>query len=276
MRNNYVKKIIQELFGDIGLSNDYLDLLNEYGLTKSQGLLIKEETTISASYLPEEAEDYEVLLFIIDIFRDTFIRTYSETNNKEINLDKLDNYKPYEMYWQITKDQEKTKTIIKPYTGEDYLNKTFLEDLVSFNLLGNYSHIIKILINTPSNEINKNNIRGYFLNKFEEINLLDKIEEEHPQSMKEAINYLMHNLDEEYIEKIKNNEENSIIDGFNCEMWIRNNFGLFQRINSKLVYDCYCSKYNEKGKYKRIVLDLPDSQSDIILKELKEYIRLRG
>lgn len=272
MRNNYAKKIIQELFGDNELSTDYLELLRKYGLTEDQGLIIKEKTILSVSHIPAEVEDYEMLLFTIDEFRDKFIKVYSELNDNEINLDKLNDYKPYELYWQITNDQEKTRTIIKSYTGEDYLNEIFLKDLLSFNLLGKYSWVLKILINTPSKELTKIDIRKYFLKKFEEINLLDKIEEKHPQSMKDAVTHLITNLDKKLIEKIKNNENCTLEENLFLGMYIRNEFGLNEKINSNLVYDCYCSKYNV-NVYEMMVLYLPEEQSSIILKELKEKLQ---
>ena len=51
-------------------------------------------------------------------------------------------------------------------------------------------------------------------------------------------------------------------------MWIRNEFGLNEKINSKLTYECYTSKYNDRGIGKMGPLWMADAASPVILKEL--------
>ena len=70
-----------------------------------------------------------------------------------------------------------------------------------------------ILFNIPSKEFIGQDVRQYCLLKFEELNLLDKIEEKHPQSMEDAVRYLICNLNQEEIDEIyessKDKYENS-------------------------------------------------------------------
>ena len=54
-------------------------------------------------------------------------------------------------------------------------------------------------------------------------------------------------------------------------MWIRNEFGINKGVNSQLLYDCYCSEYNDRG-LKAAVLFTPDCVSDIILKALWDEV----
>ena len=50
--------------------------------------------------------------------------------------------------------------------------------------------------------------------------------------------------------------------------WIRNEFGLNGKINSKLIYDCYTSEFNNEKIGKIGPLLMADAASPIILKEL--------
>ena len=58
-------------------------------------------------------------------------------------------------------------------------------------------------------------------------------------------------------------------------VWIRNEFGLNEKINSRLLYECYMSKYNcNKDIIGRMgPLFIADVASSIIVKELGEEIR---
>ena len=51
-------------------------------------------------------------------------------------------------------------------------------------------------------------------------------------------------------------------------MWIRNEFCLKEKINSKLVYECYISEYNNKEIGKMGPLWMVDASSPVILKKL--------
>ena len=266
------ENIISELFGAENLLDDYLTLLKNYQMTKEDGLSIRDETIEFVSSLNRynNYEDYEMMLFTIDEFRERFSKRFEKIHNREINLNTLDQYKPNKLYWKITNDKEKTKQILKPYTGEDFVNDLFLKDLVKYNLLGQYINMCGILFNIPSKEFIGQDVRQYCLLKFEELNLLDKIEEKHPQSMEDAVRYLICNLNQEEIDEIyessKDKYENS--NHFYLGMWIRNEFGLNEKVNSKLVYDCYTSKYNDRGIGKMGPLWMADAASPVILKEL--------
>ncbi|MBR3139465.1 MAG: hypothetical protein IKF11_01170 [Methanobrevibacter sp.] len=266
------ENIINELFGKEELSDDYLVLLKSYQITEEDGISIRDETVEFVSSLNRywNYEDYEMMLFTIDTFREHFSRRFKEIHNREINLDTLDQYKPNKLYWQITDDREKTKQLLALYTGEDFLNDIFLKDLVKYNLLGQYNNMRGILFNTPSKEFIGQDVRQCCLLKFEELNLLDKIEEKHPQSMKDAVRYLICNLNQEEIDEIYESGMNkyAVRNHFLLGMWIRNEFGLNEKINSKLIYDCYVSKYNDDNIGKMGPLWMADAASPVILKEL--------
>lgn len=245
------EEIINELFGTEELSDDYLTLLKNYQMTEKDGISIRDETIEFVSPLNRYGtyEDYEMMLITIDEFRRRFSKRFEEIHNREINLDILNRYKPNKLYWQITTDQEKTKQILEPYTGKDFVNDIFLKDLVKYNLLGQYINMCGILCDTPSKEFIGQDVRQCCLFKFEELNLLDKIEEKHPQSMKDAVKCLISNLNQEDIDVIYESAQDKYwgLEYYYLGMWIRNEFGLNEKINSKLTYECYTSKYNDRG-----------------------------
>lgn len=265
-------KLIIELFGEKELSDDYLTLLENYEMSKEDGISIRDETIEFVSPLNRYGtyEDYEMMMITIEEFRRRFSDRYKKIHNSEINLDTLNRYKPNELFWQITNDREKTKQILEPYTGEDFLNDIFLKDLVKYNLLGHYTNMCSFLYNTPSKEFIGRNVRQFCLLKFEKMNLLDKIEEKHPQSINDAIRYLISNLNQEDIEVIYKTalDKYGGLEYFYLGMWIRNEFGLNEKINSKLTYECYTSKYNDKGIGKMGPLWMADAASPVILKAL--------
>lgn len=266
------EEIISELFGTDELSDDYLTLLKNYQMTEEDGISIKDETIEFVSSLNRynNYEDYEMMLFIIDEFRERFSKRFEKIHNREINLDTLNQYKPNKLYWQITNDREKTRQILEPYTGKDFVNDIFLKDLVKYNLLGQYINMCGILCNTPSKEFIGQDVRQCCLLKFEELNILDKIEEKHPQSMKDAVRYLICNLSLEELDEVYENSMGIYkgINHFYFGVWIRNNFGLNQKVNSRLVYECYTSKHNDDSICKKGPLWMADAASPIIEKEL--------
>lgn len=266
------EEIINELFGTEELSDEYLTLLKYYQMTEEDGILIRNETIEFVSSLNRHGtyEDYEMMLITIDEFRRRFSERFEKIHNSEINLATLNKYKPNKLYWQITNDREKTKQILEPYAGEDFINDIFLKDLVKYNLLGQYINMCGILCNTPSKEFIGQDVRQRCLLKFEELNLLDKIEEKHPQSMKDAVRYLICKLNQEDIDVIYKTTMDKYggLEYFYLGMWIRNEFGLNEKINSKLTYECYMSKYNDGGIGKMGPLWMADAASPIILKEL--------
>lgn len=266
------EKLIYKLFGGSELSDDYLTLLKNYQMTEEDGISIRDETIEFVSSLNRynNYEDYEMMLFTIDEFRKCFSKRFEKIHNREINLDTLNQYKPNKLYWQITNDREKTRQILEPYTGKDFVNDIFLKDLVKYNLLGQYINMCGILCNTPSKEFIDQDVRQRCLLKFEELNLLDKIEEKHPQSMKDAVRYLISALSLEELDEVYQNSMGIYkgINHFFFGMWIRNNFGLNQKVNSRLVYECYTSKYNDDSICKKGPLWMADTASPIIEKEL--------
>lgn len=232
------EEIINELFGTEGLSVDYLKLLKDYQMTEEDGISIRDETIEFVSPLNRYGyyEDYEMMLFTIDEFRERFSKRFEKIHNREINLDTLNKYKPNKLYWQITNDREKTRQILEPYTGKDFVNDIFLKDLEKYNLLGQYINMCGILCNTPSKEFIGQDVRQCCLLKFEELNLLDKIEEKHPQSMKDAVRYLICNLNQEDIDVIYEStlDEYGGLEYIFLGVWIRNEFGTKRKDQLKI------------------------------------------
>lgn len=214
------EKLIYELFGGNELSDDYLTLLEKYQMTKEDGILIRDETVEFVSPLNRYGtyEDYEMMMITIDEFRRRFSDRFEKIHNREINLDVLNQYKPNKLYWDIKNDQKKTEQLLAPYTGEDFLNDIFLKDLVKYNLLGHYINMCHFLCNMPSKEFVGKDVRQCCLLKFEEMNLLDKIEKKHPQSMKDAVRYLICNLNQEEIDEIYERSMNRY-EGSNHSIW---------------------------------------------------------
>ena len=266
------EKLIYELFGENELSDDYLTLLENYQMTKEDGILIRDETIEFVSQLNqyETYEDYEMMMITIDEFRRRFSDRFEKIHNREINLDTLNQYKPNKLYWDIKNNQKKTEQLLAPYTGEDFLNDIFLKDLVKYNLLGHYTNMCHFLCNTPSKEFVGKDVRQYCLLKFEKMNLLDKIEKTHPQSMKDAVRCLISALSLEELDEVYENSRGIYkgINHFYFGVWIRNNFGLNQKVNSRLIYECYTSKHNDDSICKKGPLWMADAASPIIEKEL--------
>ncbi|WP_406536545.1 hypothetical protein [Methanobrevibacter sp.] len=158
-------EIISELFGIKELSDDYLKLLKNYQMNEEDGTSIRDATIEFVSQLNRYGnyEDYEMMLITIDEFRRRFSKRFEEIHNREINLDILNRYKPNKLYWQITNDIEKTKQILAPYTGEDFVNDIFLKDLVKYNLLGQYINMCGFLYNRY-NKGGKTSCIKYFFN----------------------------------------------------------------------------------------------------------------
>ena len=269
--DNIDEKLIYELFGGNELSEDYLTLLENYQMTKEDGILIRDETIEFVSPLNRYGtyKDYEMMM-TIDEFRRRFSDRFKKIHNNEMDLDVLNQYKPNKLYWQITNDRKKTKQLLTHYTGEDFLNDIFLKDSVRYNLLGQYINMCSILCNTPSKEFVGRDVRQCCLLKFEELNLLDKIEEKHPQSMKDAVRCLISNLSLKELDEVYENSMGIYkgINHFFFGVWIRNNFGLNQKVNSRLVYECYTSKHNDDSIRKKGPLWMADAASPIIEKEL--------
>lgn len=142
------KNIVSELFGREEHSDDYLNLLKNYQMTKEEGISIGDETIKSVSPFNRHGtyEDYEMMI-TVDEFRKRFLNRFREIHNREINLNILNNYKSNKLSWQITNDIKKTMEFLEPYTDEDFANDIFLKDLVKYNLkiiifLNEKSHII--------------------------------------------------------------------------------------------------------------------------------------
>ena len=77
------EKLIYELFGGNELSDDYLNLLENYQMTKEDGILIRDETIEFVSPLNRYGtyEDYEMMMITIDEFRRRFSDRFKKIHN---------------------------------------------------------------------------------------------------------------------------------------------------------------------------------------------------
>jgi hypothetical protein len=63
--------------------------------------------------------------------------------------------------------------------------------------------------------------------------------EDFPQTLFDAVNYLFENMPDVNLEVLKNTPENELtMLHFTLGQWIRNNFGLADGENQKLLYSC--------------------------------------
>lgn len=81
------KNIVSELFGREELSDDYLNLLKNYQMTKEEGISIRDETIKSVLPFNRHGtyEDYEMMMITVDEFRKRFSDRFREIHNSEIN-----------------------------------------------------------------------------------------------------------------------------------------------------------------------------------------------
>lgn len=263
------EEIIYNLCGEEELSPKFIDLLKSYDLTETDGLEIKESLIEESKYI--EGKDGVMRFFAGEI-----VILYRKNHKGSFNLDKLASYVADDDMWNLAIDRIKTINILEEnYIGIwPELSDIYLKDLVKFNLLGKYASIHFSLFNFPSKDLDGNNVREYCIEYFKKYDLRDEIDEKHPKSIKEAVHCLIKNLDIEYLDRIKGMEKDgySFYEHFSLGMWIRNEFGINKGVNSQLLYDCYCSEYNDCGYLKAAVLFTPDSVSDIILKALWDEV----
>ena len=81
------KNIVSELFGREELSDDYLNLLKNYQMTKEEGISIRDETIKSVLPFNRHGtyENYEMMMITVDEFRKRFSNRFREIHNSEIN-----------------------------------------------------------------------------------------------------------------------------------------------------------------------------------------------
>lgn len=263
------EEIIYNLCGEDELSPKFIDLLKSYDLTENDGLEIKETLIEESKYI--EGKDDIMRSFVGEI-----VILYRKNHKETFNPDKLASYVTDDDMWNQAIDRIKTINILEEnYIGIwPELSDIYLKDLVKFNLLGKYASIHFSLFNFPSKDLEGKNVREYCIEHFKKYDLRDEIDEKHPKSIKEAVYCLIKNLDIEYLDRIKEMEKDgySLYEHFSLGMWIRNEFGINKGVNSQLLYDCYCSEYNDRRYLKAAVLFTPDSVSDIILKALWDEV----
>ena len=267
------EEIINCLCGEDYLSSKFINLLKSYDLTFSDGLEIREELFRESEYIKGNLDERKGSL--MRQFIGEIVILYRKNHTQTINLDKLASYVKDDNIWDESIDRIRTIYILENnYLGVwPDLNDVYLRDLVKFNLLGKYADINFKLYNIPSKQLEGKDIREYLLEFFRRVNLIDEIDEKHPKSITEAVDYLIINMNIEEIDRIRTMERNQYASSehFSLGMWIRNEFGINRGINSKLLYDCYQSKYNYHSS-KEIILFSPDNVSDIILKCLWDEV----
>ena len=138
--------------------------------------------------------------------------------------------------------------------------ETLYDELAERNLL-DYWDCIHLYGNGDSLD-SEQKIKEY-LDEFEDFYDFSK-----PQSLMESNKYLVENTSREFIDRVYNSEQDDMSAlHFTLGMWIRNEFGINDRSNSKLLHDLHESRYYSFSLFGS------DNDSDVILREFYDYVQ---
>ena len=237
----------------------YDELIKYYNLSKKDGMEIKSECYLYCFEYP----DYDSKLIrdfqIIREFNREFRSKYNFlVDDEKRALDKFYDYSNYLKLDALTKDYQ-IRTYFKHNLKNDELAE-FLYDEMRQRDLMDYWDCISLYENASS-LTSKQKIIEY-LDDF--VRLYDF---SRPQSLLESSRYLVENTSREFIDKVYNSNRDYVTGlHFTLGMWIRNEFGINDRSNTKLLYDIHKSQYH--------VLSLwADDDSAVILKEFYDYVQ---
>ncbi|MBR5504297.1 MAG: hypothetical protein IKV87_07645 [Methanobrevibacter sp.] len=237
----------------------YDELIRYYSLSKENGLKIKDKCYVYCF----NNQDYETQLIrnyqIINVFYNEFRHFYNflSFDNKK-PLDKLYEYTNYKKLVESTKDY-RINTYFKICLKSDKLCRILYNELEKRNLL-DYYDCLDLYGNSIS--INSEEKIKELVDNFENTYDFSK-----PQSLNEAINYLIENTSRDFIDKVYNCEQRDM--GrlhFSLGLFIRNEFGLFNHSNTRLMHDITYSRYCRNYLW-------ADDYSGVILDELYDYVQ---
>ena len=269
---NYFEWFLNSLTGENDLSDDFINLLNHYNLSEYDGQVIKQSTFYGLSFPRNMSKSIIYEIFTINEFKKAFINQWKIKNpNKTFNSDVLDQYKITDEFIKRKDEISKINSILVEYMGQDKCSDAYLKDLCRYNLLGGYFEItLKFFLTSLKDYENVSDVREYVLSYLKEISRESEVDYSYPQTINELIQYLIINSNQIFIDFIYNFNGEFLSSNKDIRPWyyLISNLCMIKP-NSKLIFDCFNSKYNIYS-YK-LFIDL-SLCAKIILNELKEFI----
>lgn len=249
-----------DLLENLFSKDKYDDLISYYNLSKENGFEIKESCYAHCFEYPNQDSELIRNYSIIRRFYFEFREHYDFLRDEDKkDLDKFYEYTQYKKLDELTKDYQ-IRNYFKFNLKDEKLCEFLYNELTERNLL-DYWDCLDLYENCAS-LYSKQKIKEY-LDEFEEYYDFSK-----PQSLTESILYLVENTSGEFIDKVYNSGQDYVMGlHFTLGMYIRNEFGLFDRSNSKLIGDICESKYHCIASFG------PDGDSSVILKEFYDYVQ---
>lgn len=260
--DKYSLNFLEELF----LKEKYDNLINYYGLSEKEGLEIKDACYVFCFEC--QNHEFKVLrdfwigrkFLIVREFYSNFRNHYDILldNNKK-SLKKFFDYSNYKKLHGLMKDYL-IQEDIKYHLKDDELREFLYNELYERNLLDYYECID--LSKKADSLISEKNIKE-LLDEFE-----DSYDFSTPQNLMESIEYIIENTSREFIDKVYNSERDYISNlHWSLGMYIRNEFGINNQSNKRLLENIKESKYSWYGTNE------PDFVSSAILDEFYDYVQ---
>lgn len=253
--DEYSLTFLENLFS----KEKYEDLIKYYGLSEEIGLEIKDACYVYCfeyqNYDSELIREYNIIRIFYHEFREHYDFLLDEDKK---SLDKFYDYSNYKKLDELTKDYQ-IRNYFKYNLKDARLSEFLYNELTGRDLL-DYWDCLDLYENGASLD-SEQKIKEY-LDEFEESYDFSK-----PQSIMESNKYLVENTSREFIDKVYNSKQDYVTGlHFTLGMWIRNEFGINDRSNSKLLGDIYESKYHRFSLWS-------DDDSSVILKEFYDYVQ---
>ncbi len=253
--DDYSLNFLENLF----LKEEYDDLIEYYHLSKEEGLEIMDACYVFCfkyrDYNSKLIRDYQI---IEDFYLHFKYRYQFLSNEDRMPLEKFYEYTNYKKLDELTKDYQIKRYLNSNLEDVNLCRYFYMElkerDLLDYyNCMGLYdrAHLLD----------SEEKIRE-FLDEF--INSYDFSK---PQTLEEAIQYLIENSSREFIDEVYNSKQSDVSGlHFSLGMYIRNEFGINGRSNVRLLNDLSKSKYDSFSLWS-------DGDSDTILREFYDYVQ---
>lgn len=265
---NYAYKRLKQLTDVHIRSYCISDLLNYYGLDSINERIIIEDK------LRADIRNGLPLSKVNDRFKDYFKEEYRKTHPYQItNLILLDLFvnEDNDSKARLNDMRETIQKFSQLLYKKDEFNDEYVDLLSSKNLSYHDLFIFRNFAyeKIENGEINSKNFEKKIeeaCDEYYEKFIYDK--RNYPRTLKKAIAFLIRDLNERDIKYIKDKEKLrfSISQHFSLGLYIRNNFGIYNRENIDLLIDC------DKESGYDYTLFFADSYSRVILDELWEEI----
>ena len=253
--DDYSLSFLENLF----LKEKYDDLISYYNLSKEEGIEIKDKCYVYCFEYKEYDSELIRNYHIVDTFYRAFRWHYNFLWREDRkSLDKFFDYSNYKKLDELTKEYQ-IKRYFKSHLKDEGLCEFLYGELIGRNLL-DYWGCLDLYENGDSLD-SKEKIKKY-LDDFE-----DSYDFSKPQSIMESNRYLVENTSREFIDKVYNSDQDFVTGlHFTLGMVIRNEFGINDRSNSRLLSDISESKYATISLWS-------DDDSEVILKEFYDYVQ---